>query len=219
MTLTSYTHNTNNTQTQNPLLNAVIDLRREQCKREIADLSTASDIIDELDARKFRPVLGGLSPLKAYMLKLDLELIMTEWRDDEDYTERTFYKYKSRSDQLKDETIEAARHEFVRNFVLSEYEGGDMEILDAKVVEHKPLLDEPLRQLPIQTWRPSVNLLSEHDEDINTRPNQCVVSGFLSILWNQYKKLTPKNNWVLKCHAWMKSKRGSPTRTCPITTT
>jgi hypothetical protein len=77
MTLTSYTHNTNNSLTQNPLLQVVLDLRREQCRREIASLSSASDIIDELDARKFRPVLGGLPPLKAYMLKLDLELNMT----------------------------------------------------------------------------------------------------------------------------------------------
>jgi hypothetical protein len=91
MTLTSYTKHTNNFLTQNPLLQAVLDLRREQCKREIAALSSASDIIDELDARKFRPVLGGLPPLKAYMLKLDLELNMTDWRDDE-YTERTFNK-------------------------------------------------------------------------------------------------------------------------------
>lgn len=133
MTLTSYTHNTNNSLTLNPLLQAVLDLRREQCQREIAALSSASDIIDELDARKFRPVLGGLPPLKAYMLKLDLELNMTEWRDDE-YTERIFYKYKSRSNELKDETIEAAKHEFLRNFVLSEYEGCDMEIVDAEVV-------------------------------------------------------------------------------------
>jgi hypothetical protein len=77
MTLTSYTHNTNNSLTQNPLLQAVLDMRREQRLREIAALSSASDIIDELDARKFRPVLGGLPPLKANMLKLDLELNMT----------------------------------------------------------------------------------------------------------------------------------------------
>jgi hypothetical protein len=66
MTLTSYTKHTNNSLTQNPLRQVVFDLHREQLQREIAALATASDIIDELDHRKFRPILGGLPPLKAY---------------------------------------------------------------------------------------------------------------------------------------------------------
>jgi hypothetical protein len=45
-----------------------------------------------------------------------------------------YYYYKSRSDELKEGTIEAAKHEFLRNFVLSEYDGCDMEIMDAEVV-------------------------------------------------------------------------------------
>jgi hypothetical protein len=190
MTLTSYTNKTNNSLTQNPLLQVVFDLRREEIQREIAALATASGIIDELDHRKFRPIIGGLPPLKAYMLKLDLQVCMVAWRSD-DYIERTFYKYKSRSPELKDCTIEAAKEQFPENVSLSEYEGCGMEIFETKVASHKPLLDVPMRQLPIHTWRPSVNMLSEHDEDINTRPNQCVISGLLSMLWNEYKTLTP----------------------------
>jgi hypothetical protein len=190
MTLTSYTQHTNNSLTQNPLLQVVFDLRREENQREIDALATASDIIDELDSRKFRPILGGLPPLKAYMLKLDLTVCMVAWRN-EDYTERTFYKYNSRSPELKDDTIDAAKEHFLECVSLSEYEGCGMKIFDTEVASHEPLLDVPMRQLPIHTWRPSINMLSEHDEDINTRPNQCVVSGLLSMLWNEYKTLTP----------------------------
>jgi hypothetical protein len=169
MTLTSYTKHTHNSLTQNPLLQVVFDMRREEIQREIAALATASDLIDELDSRQFRPILGGLPPLKAYMLKLDLEVCMVAWRN-EDYTERTFYKYKSRSPELKDDIIEAAKEHFLECVSLSEYEGCGMEIFETEVASHEPLLDVPMRQLPIHTWRPSVNLLSEHDEDINTSP-------------------------------------------------
>jgi hypothetical protein len=190
MTSQSYTKYTHNSLTRNPLLDVVFDLHREQRRREIATLSTASDIIDELDHRKFRPVLGGLPPLKAYGLTLDLTLLMAAWRDD-DYIERTFFKYKSRSPELKDDTIETAKDKYLLDVTLSEYEGCEMEILETEVVSNEALVDEPLRQLPIHRWRPSVNLPSEHDNDINTRPNQCVISGLLSMLWNHYTKLTP----------------------------
>jgi hypothetical protein len=105
--------------------------------------------------------------LKAYMLKLDLTLQMAAWRED-DYIERTIFKYKSRSPELRDDTIEATEDKFLLDVTLSEqYEGCEMEILETEVVSNEPLVDEPLRQLPIHTWRPSVNLLSEHDNDIN----------------------------------------------------
>jgi hypothetical protein len=100
---------------------------------------------------------GGLPPLKVYMLKLDLQVCMVSWRN-EDYTERTFYKYKSRSPELKEYIIEAAKEHFLGCVSLSEYEGCGMEIFDTEVVSHEPLLDVPMSQLPIHTWRPSINL-------------------------------------------------------------
>ena len=94
----------------------------------MAALLSASDIIDELEHRTFRPVLGGLPPLKTYMLTLDLQVQMAAWHDD-DYTERTFFKYKSRSPVLHNDTIDAAKDMFLKEVTLSEYDGCDMQMI------------------------------------------------------------------------------------------
>jgi hypothetical protein len=107
---------------------------------------------------------------------------------DKDATDkgRQTFRYKSKTSELTQQTIEDAIEDYMRRkFNLSE-----VTFLSYDKAIHKPYEEVDLRKLPLYRYTRLADKVCTDDSIINSVPDECVIDALLAMLWTHYKSKT-----------------------------
>jgi hypothetical protein len=145
--------------------------------------------------RLIRRVVGGL-PFKAYALTLKIQYAF-DYERFADHTQHFTFQYKSKVESVKEDTVDDAIQQFLKNYNKSvtfsySFESGDAIYIDHEVMSNKLLPDAKLSALPLYGFHTLADKCCPDDDMIQTTPGQCVINGLYCMLkaTKHYKGIT-----------------------------
>jgi hypothetical protein len=132
-----------------------------------------------------RKVVGGL-PLKAYALTLKITFRL-DFDYFADHTEHFTYEYKSKVHSVKEDTVDDAVHQFLKDYNKNvtfsySFESGMAIYVNHTIMSNKLLPDAKLSALPLYGFHTLADKCCPDDDMIQTTPGQCVINGLYSML-------------------------------------
>jgi hypothetical protein len=140
--------------------------------------------------RLVHQVVGGL-PLKGYALTLKITYVL-QFDPFADESQHFTYKYKSKTSSVKEDAIDDAIQQFLKDknkntSAPNSFECGDAMYVNHEVISHKEFPGTKLSALPLYGLTLADKCCPD-DDKIHATPGQCVIDGLYSMLKPQHFK-------------------------------